>query len=351
MFPINSSDIFFSIFGRKRDDQISIVGILRELWKRRTFIMKWGMGGIIIGLIVCLSLPKEYTTTMIFAPERGTPSFNQLTDMSEDAYTMNMYSPLVASPQFCRELLKIEIPVKLGREQHVKTIASILDEDTKKAWWLVLLQYPVTLYNRWIEKGDEDLKDIPEYFSAKELRLIDMLQQRIFLALIRRPAIIELEVKMQDPLAAAILADSVSRRLQDLIADYRTAKATDNYNHTKQIFEEAKEQYHSVQEKYAAYLDENTRVVKAKSKIELEKLSRESAIAYDFYSSMALKLQVDFTKIHVERPVYFTISPSEVSIKPSSPNKLFIMANSLFFSLFIPCVWLIFGKRGHSEEQ
>lgn len=51
------------------EKEIDLLELGKKLWANRKFIIKVSALGLIIGIIVAFSIPKEYTTTVILAPE------------------------------------------------------------------------------------------------------------------------------------------------------------------------------------------------------------------------------------------------------------------------------------------
>ena len=50
----------------KDEKEIDLLELAQKLWTNRRFVVKVSVIGIIIGLIVAFSIPKKYTTTVIF---------------------------------------------------------------------------------------------------------------------------------------------------------------------------------------------------------------------------------------------------------------------------------------------
>ena len=62
------------------DQEIDLIELAQKLWQERRMILKWCIAGIVAGLVIGFSIPKEYTVTVKLAPElqRGKTSLGTL---------------------------------------------------------------------------------------------------------------------------------------------------------------------------------------------------------------------------------------------------------------------------------
>ena len=51
------------------EKEIDLIELGKKLWDKRKFILKGSGVGLLIGIIIAFSIPKEYSTTVILAPE------------------------------------------------------------------------------------------------------------------------------------------------------------------------------------------------------------------------------------------------------------------------------------------
>lgn len=68
-------------------------------------------------------------------------------------------------------------------------------------------------------------------------------------------------VSLQDPLAAAIVADSAVHKLQEYITDYRTRKAKQDFDFQLSLCEQYQKEYFAAQQEYAKFADANRNVI------------------------------------------------------------------------------------------
>ena len=53
------------------EKEIDIVDLAVKLWGKRRRILRWGLIGAVVGVIVALSIPKEYVATVTLVPEQS----------------------------------------------------------------------------------------------------------------------------------------------------------------------------------------------------------------------------------------------------------------------------------------
>lgn len=68
-------------------------------------------------------------------------------------------------------------------------------------------------------------------------------------------------VTLQNPKVAAVLADSVVKKLQEYIIDYRTTKAKEDCIYLEKLFKERQQEYYAAQKEYANYIDSHDNII------------------------------------------------------------------------------------------
>ncbi|NDV96095.1 chain-length determining protein, partial [Dysgonomonas sp. 521] len=54
---------------KEEEKEIDLMELAQKLWANKKFIIKVCLIGLVVGLIVAFSIPKEYTTTVVLMPE------------------------------------------------------------------------------------------------------------------------------------------------------------------------------------------------------------------------------------------------------------------------------------------
>ena len=327
--------------------QIDWLGMLKKTWDGRRFILNCSVIGIIVGLIIAFSIPKEFTSSVNMASESGSSGTGGLSSLaamaginissgrSNEALTPQLYPNIVRSTPFTLELFDVQ--VKSSNEEINTTLYDYLDEHLKKAWWEHIFLAPKKVYNFIRSLGSKDksesLEDLNEdeksYISltSKQRLLAGYLNERIEVSVDKNTNYTTISVKMQDPLIAATIADTVTKYLQKYITNYRTNKSKKDLQFSQEIYNGAKKDYEAKQAAYAAYADANQNLISQRSRTELERLQNDRNLAMNVYTQSAQQLQLAQAKVQEETPVLTVVQPVVVPLKgaPSKWKVLFII--------------------------
>ena len=143
----------------------------------------------------------------------------------------------------------------------------------------------------------------------------------IVAAVDKKTSITSIAVTMQNPRAAAVVADSVVKKLQEYIIDYRITKSKEDCIYLEKLFKERQQEYYSAQQKYADYLDSHDNIILQSVRAEQERLQNDMSLAYQVYSQVASQLQVARAKVQEEKPVFAIVEPAVVPLEPSGTSR------------------------------
>ena len=321
------------------------IELIRKLWGERFFIFKCIGIGIIVGLLVAFSIPKQYTTNVIFTPETSSIKSSgvgalaafagiNLNQTEGDALTALLYPDIIESTPFIKGLLDIRVT---DRKRDIgTTLYTYMEEYQRAPWWSYVIKFPFLLLDLFrssedISKGEQNSRQI----SKDEMKVIEDLRKTFAIWADKTTGEVTLRVTMQSPEISAFVADTMISYLQSYIITYRTNKARQDLIHTKKLFEEAKESYHNVQGELAVFVDQNTRVVSALYRTKQEHLQNEANLAYGLYTQMAQQVQMAEIKVQDTTPVFTIIQPAVEPLKASSPSKKIILVGFVFLAVAV----------------
>lgn len=144
-----------------------------------------------------------------------------------------------------------------------------------------------------LEKTHQGVIDL----SKKESEKIESLKKKIIASVDKPTSMTTVSVTLQNPKVAAVVADSVVRKLQEYIIDYRTTKAKEDCLYLEKLFKERQQEYYEVQKKYADYMDSHDNIILQSVRAEQERLQNDMSLAYQVYSQVANQLQVARAKV------------------------------------------------------
>ena len=356
------------------EQEIDLLELALKLWRQKKKIALWCFIGAIVGLIVAFSIPREYTTDVKLAPELGNAqkaggSLGAMAAMvgiggaaqgGSDAVNPTLYPDVVSSVPFLVGLFNVPVE-DIDGEKKV-TVREYVEEDLRSPWWSVIIRLPFKLIGLLTssdeEEGDPNKPTDTFQLTKPEDAVVKALQTRITASVDTKTSVITISVMMQDPLVSATLADTVVNRLQEYITDYRTNKARQDLVYAELLNTEAKENYYKAQQKYADYLDRNNGVILHSAQTTRERLQNEATLAFNLYNQTAQQVQMAKAKVQENTPVYATVTPATVPIKPTSPRKILILVGFVFLAFVACSAWILYGKplveemkRKKNEEE
>ncbi len=342
----------------KKQKETDIIGLILLLWsKRKRIIINCFIGGI-LSIIVAFSIPKQYTSTVVMAPESSSGTsvsggLGALASMagfnlgglsgSEDALYPELYPQIVSSTPFLCDVMNLQVETINGE---LKTsVYDYLVNHQKSPWWSKMIAAPF----KWIKRltGGEKKEDIIP-LDAEEMTLsrrqyltLKSLDDLISVSVDKGNFVITLSVTMQDPKIASYVATVVSENLQEYIGKYRSAKARKDLAYTEKLYTEAQEKFYKAQQAYATYADQHQGVVKMQYQIEQDRLSNEQNLAFNVYNQIAQQLEMARAKVAESTPVCVVMQPAIVPVKASSPKKMMMGLLYVFLAFFGTAAWYI----------
>lgn len=340
------------------EQEIDLLELALKLWNQKKKICLWCVIGAVIGIVVAFSIPREYTTDVKLAPELGsgqkaTGGLGAMAAMvgisggqtGGDAVSPTLYPDVVNSVPFLVGLFNV--PVEDIEGDNKLTVREYVEEDLRTPWWSVIMGLPFKLIGL-LRSSDETLdsnKPTDTFrLTKKEDAVVKALQARINASVDTKTSVITISVMMQDPLISATLADTVVSRLQEYITDYRTNKARKDLEYAELLNNEAKDNYYKAQQRYADYLDRNNGVILHSAQTTRERLQNEATLAFNLYNQTSQQVQVAKAKVQENTPVYATVTPATVPMKPSAPRKVLILVGFVFLAFVASAAWILYGK-------
>ena len=352
------------VYNNHNDEELEIdlMDLLRKVIGIRKKIYKAAGIGLIIGVIVAISIPKQYTVEVTLSPEMGNNKGGGLSGLSAsflgsgvsmgdgtDALNASLSADIVSSTPFLLELSNMKVPVS-GSEEI--SLSSYLDEESSP-WWSYVIGFPGMVIggvkSLFIEDEDESIfSDKASQgtieLSKKESQKIESLKKKIVASVDKKTSMTSVTATFQDSKVAAVVADSVVKKLQEYIIDYRTSKSKEDCLYLEKLFKERQQEYYEAQRKYADYMDSHDNIILQSVRTEQERLQNDMSLAYQVYSQVAGQLQVARAKVQEEKPVFAVVEPAVVPLYPSGTSRKVYVLVFVFLSVCIVISWNLFGK-------
>lgn len=345
------------------DDELQIdwMGILRQVLAIRKKLYKAAAVGVVLGILIALGPPKQYTVSITLSPEMSSgKSGSGLASMaasflggsigsdSPDALNATLAPDIVASTPFLLELFDARV---VSQDKQIDTTFTAYLDEQKSSWIGYVLKAPgmaisgiKSLFSDKEEKTATIQKGAIE-LNEKDAAKLEGLRQQIMADVDKKTAITTLSVTLQDPKVTATIADSVVSKLQQYITAYRTSKAKEDCQYLEKLYKERQQEYYDAQQRYARYVDANSNVVFQSTLAERERLQNDMNLAYQVYSQVAQQLQVARAKVQEEKPVFAVVEPAVVPLNPSGTSRKVIVLGFLFLAVAFTGAWELLGKK------
>lgn len=345
------------------DDELVIdwMGILRQILAIRKTLYKAAGVGLVIGILIAIGTPKQYTVSVTLSPEvSGGKSGSGLASMaasflgtsvgadSPDALNATLAPDIVSSTPFLLELLDARV---ISQDQKIDTTLTAYLEEEKSSWIGYVLKAPgmaigglKSLFGDKEESAADSTRTGVIELNKKDAAKIEGLKKAILVEVDKKTNMTTLTVTLQDPKVTATIADTVVSKLQQYIIAYRTRKAKEDCEYLEKLYKERQQEYYDAQRHYAHYVDANSNMVFQSTMAERERLQNDMNLAYQVYSQVAQQLQVARAKVQEEKPVFAVVEPAVVPLNPSGTSRKTVVIGFVFLAVVFTGVWQLLGK-------
>lgn len=347
----------------EEEQEIDLMEYARKLWEsRKTLLIASGIAAV-LGVVIALTTPRQYTVTVTLAPESGKSGGGSLSgiasmlgmggiSMGSDADALNvmLYPNIVSSTPFILDLM--DTPVKtIDEKQPDTTLTGYLTEYTKKSLMSTVISLPFKAIGGVISLFKAEEPEVtgpgtidPFQLTKDQSKIAEGIKKLIVANVDKKTGITTVSVTMQDPMVAAMLTDTVLLKLKQHITKYRVSKAEDDCKYWENINNQRRDEYYAKQKEYAEYVDANKNVVLQSVQIEQERLQNDMQLAYQVYSNVATQLQMARAKVQEAKPVFVIVEPASVPLQASGTSRAMTVIGTIFLIVAGTAVWILFGK-------
>ena len=239
---------------RPREDEeleIDLMEYVRKLWAARKMLLKVAGIGAIVGVIIALSIPKQYTVEVTLSPESGKSGGGSLSGMAAmlgiggmslgseaDALNVSLFPDIVASTPFILELFNAHVTTLDGEVD--TTFVAYLDEQ-KAPWWGAVMGLPGAaiggVKSLFSDKEEEEGNKLdPFHLTEDQAKKVEAMRKAITADVDKKTGITTVTVTLQDPMVTAAITDTVVVKLQEYITAYRVSKAQQDCAYLEQLY-------------------------------------------------------------------------------------------------------------------
>ena len=341
--------------------EIDLMEYARKLWATRKLLMKVAGIAVIVGVVIALTTPKQYTVNVTLAPEMGKSGSGGLSSIASmlgvggfnlgndaDALNVTLYPDILSSTPFILDLMDTPVSM-LDEELPDTTLVGYLSEYTSSSLMSTVMSLPfkaiggiMSLFKSEEEEGNGGIN--PFHLTKEQAKVVEVLKKQVVANVNKKTGVTTVSVTMQDPMVAAILTDTVIVKLKEHITHYRVSKAEDNCKYWEKLYYQRRDDYHKKQTLYANYVDANKNVILESVRIEQERLLAEKNSAFEMYKSVETQLQMAQAKVQEAKPVFAVVEPATVPLQPSGTSRKIILIGVVFLAVAAAAAWVLFGQ-------
>jgi hypothetical protein len=335
------------------EEEIDLLALAKTLWKGRKTIIIAVISGTILGIVIALNSPKEYTASTVMVPQLG-DSQSKLGGLGGLAalagITLDMNPGAELSPMIYPKLMNTplnfqEYPQPLSLFNYYTKYSKPSALGTIKKY-TIGLPFVILKAIKGKTKGIRvpgDKTNQPILLTEDENNVIKALSAIITMEVNAKEGYLTLTSRMPEALAAAQLAKNAQNLLQRYVTEFKIEKAKANLDFIQGRYNETKTEFEKAQVNLAMVSDRNKNLTSGLSLIETDRIQTRYTIALNVYQELAKQLEQAKIQVKRETPVFTIVQPATVPTERSKPNKTLIVIAWLFIGGIIGCA-IIFGK-------
>ena len=335
---------------------------LGKLWlavkkKKMLYLKVCGLTFVVVWLL-SLGYPDYYKCQVTLVPESssGSGSMGNLLSLASsfgvnlgssgskdaDAITPLLYPDLMKSTDFVASLF--DIKVKRDSDRQAMTYYEYLRDYQKQPIWVEGLKAFFGL----LFSGDKEKKEMEPLdlfrLTPEQSGMMWKITQNVECLVDKKSEVISISVKDQDPVVAALVADSVRSKLQNSLTEYRTSKARHDLAYIQRLHKEAKQSYERSCEIYADYVDSNHDVVLESVRQRQARLENEMQLRYNNYNALSAQLLAALAKVQEKTPAFTTLERATVPMLKAGPNRKMVVFLCTFLAMILVTVWIMYKE-------
>lgn len=351
----------------EEEDEIDWMGYLNTLWSNRKAIIKVTAICAVLSVVIALCQKRTYHVGVTLAPEvqsssSRSGSLSGIASMlgiggvamgsSTDALNITIFPEIVNSTPFIVSLFDVELtpyvsPKKIEKGAAPGVPVSLYDHLRGKDKEPGLIKR--MLVSIFGEDPDEPIFSVSN-LTKKQSLAVEKMRKLMSADVDKKTGVTSLSVTLDDPLMAVQLADTVCRRLQEYVFEYRTQKERENLSYYSALTDSAYVQLVAAQAAYAQSMDNDHSVILQSVSVRKQRLQNEMNLREQVYSQMLQQRELVRGRVQEMKPVFAVVEPATFPQYPvRSRAKTCIVIT--FLGFVATCAWYLFGASFYASMK
>ncbi len=336
-------------------DTIELIKVILRRWK---FILKVSGVFFILGVIVVLISPVEYTSSSVVIPQgsEGKSKLGglaalagiQLGESSTELQPV-LYPNILNSTPFKEELLRS--PIKISDSGLTLTLDEFIETYQKPSVLDRILKYSIGLPGLLMRSfQDEPITIVGDSteniyaISRNQKKKMKFLDDHIMIIVSGDLGNVEINASLVEPFASAQLANNVMKILQKYIVEFKIKKAEDEYKFLNDRFQQQEKEFQQVKGELANFRDRNKNIISAVVQNRMDELQTEYNFSFSLYSELAQQLENARFQVAKDTPVFTILEPVTIPTEKSKPQKILIMISFIFIGIIVGSAYVLYKK-------
>lgn len=350
-----------NIESQKENISIDFGKLFKDILKQKMLYYKVLPIVFVLAAIYTLGLPNYYSCTVKLSPEmNGSKStVGSLASLASsfgvnlgsggagtEALFPTLYPELMNSVDFKTSLFQVPVTIEgdkeKGESDTTMTYYDYLCNGQKAPWWTQAVNAVISMFK---DKSSMVKEKVDPFRLTKEQDLIaKAIDNLVVCSVDKKTMVITIYVTDQNPVIAAMMADTVKTRLQNFITEYRTSKARVDLEYNKKIAAETKARYEKARQLYAEFSDANQDVILESVRQRQTELENEMQLQYNAYTQVAAQLLAAEAKVQEETPAFTTLQSATVPVLKDGPKRAQICLIFVFLAFLGTTVWILYKE-------
>jgi uncharacterized protein involved in exopolysaccharide biosynthesis len=352
------------------EDSIDFIAILKKIWNERILISKATITFFILGCLIALLSPVEYTSQTTFVPQVSGDDLssknNRLgslaslagininpAEMKSDSYLSPLvYANIVDSEEFSLRLLSEEL-IDLNGDKFTIKEYLLSDENSlnfnpigfiKKSISFIK-KYTIGLFlNKETNEINSSLRKDYNFISDEDFILLELFREKFSIQLNDQEGYIIVYATDKNPFICSQLVGLITKSLQSKIIDIRTNKIKERLEFSKEQYEIKQVEFDILQNELAEFKDSNKTISTARFRSQLQKLESEYQLQQNILINLASEYNNNKIKLNKDTPIFSVIDEVSVPNKRSKPKRSLIVITYIFLGLVLSGGFVLWKK-------
>jgi len=332
------------------EDQIDIVALLAKIWAARKFILIIVGVFSILGVVIALATPNQYTASSMFTPNStksssGTGGLKGLAslaginlgsmDQGSNEVSPMLYDKIMQSATFKKKLLMAPLQ-NVGEATNLKTYFEL---NTSFSILGTVKEYTIGLPSKLFgaKESDQQQSEITgiELVTEEDFGYFKAIDGLLTININDKDGYIEISAKSKSPQIAAQLTKNGIALLQAEIIKIKTKSSLELLAYLEEQYAEKKEDLTKAQNNLSSFKDSNFSIARNSFSNTQTRLETELQTATAVFQNIVTQLEQVKLQVAKDTPVFSIVKPVVLPNEKSDPKRSLIVVIWLFLGLVL----------------